>query len=59
VADELETLATHERGDVALGAGEEVVDTDEIGTALQQTVAQMGTEKAGSPGDEDSLFNVH
>ena len=45
--------------DVALGAGEEIVDADEIGAALQQALAQMRAEKAGPAGHQNALFEMH
>jgi hypothetical protein len=46
-------------GDVALGAGEEIVDADEVGASLQQALAQMRTEKSGSAGHENAFFEMH
>ena len=36
------------------GAGEEVVDAEDVGALRQQALAQMGAEKAGAAGDQNS-----
>jgi hypothetical protein len=59
VPHQFEALVADDMGDVALGAGEEIVDTDEIGAALQQALAQMRAEKARPAGHENSLFKMH
>ena len=55
VADELEVRATDEMLDVGFLTREEVVEADHLVALLDQTVAEMGAEKAGTAGDEDPL----
>ena len=45
--------------DVVLGAGEEVIDADDVITFVQQTAAQVRAEEAGSTGDEDAFSVMH
>jgi hypothetical protein len=52
-------LVTEEMRDIALSAGEKVVDADDIAAPLQEALAQMGAEKSGPAGDENALFKVH
>ena len=53
VAHQLEARVVEQMRDVALGAGEEVVDADDVVAAFEQPVAQMRAEKAGAAGDHD------
>src|SRR5262249_19056237 len=59
VTHQLEAIVADEMGDVALGAGEEIVDADEVGATLQQALAQMRAEKAGTAGHQNALFEMH
>jgi hypothetical protein len=44
----------------ARGAGEVIVDAQDVVTARQQPLAQMRAEKAGAAGDEDPLlYRLH
>ena len=53
----LQSLGTHgvQVSDVALLAGEQVVDAEHVLPALQQPVAQVRAEKAGAARDENAL----
>ena len=55
MAHELETRVVDQVLDVALGAGEEIVEAHDLMAALDQPVAQMRAEKAGAAGDKDPL----
>jgi hypothetical protein len=59
VTHQLEPLGADEMSDVALGAGEEVVDADDIRAPLQQSLAQMRAEEAGPAGHQNALFQMH
>jgi hypothetical protein len=52
VAHELEARAGTQRVDVVAGAGEEVVDAQDVVPLTDQPLAQMGPEEAGPPGHE-------
>jgi hypothetical protein len=41
------------------GTGEKVVDTDDIGPALEQAFAQMRAEKSGTAGHNHAGFKMH
>ena len=55
VADELEIRLAQEMGDIRLGAGEHVVEADDIAAARHQPLAEMRTDEAGPSGHEDAL----
>ena len=59
MAHQLEALGADEMRDVALGAGEEIVDADDVVAALQQALAQMRAEEPGPAGHEYPLFEMH
>ena len=59
VTYQLEPLSADEMGDVALGAGEEIIDADDVRAPLQQALAQMRAEEAGAAGHENTFFKVH
>src|SRR5690348_12930565 len=42
-------------GDIALGAGEEIIDADDFMALADQPVAQMRTQKARTSGDKNVL----
>jgi hypothetical protein len=56
---QFEALGADEMRDVAFGAGEEIVDSDEVGASLQQALAQMRAKKAGPAGHENGFFEMH
>jgi hypothetical protein len=45
--------------DVAPGAGEKVIDTDEVGAVFEQALAQMRAEKSGTAGHNHTGFEMH
>ncbi len=55
VAHQLEAGVAQQVRDVALAAGEEIVDTEHIVAAADQAIAQVRTEKAGAAGDQDAF----
>ena len=55
---ELEARVVVQVIDVALGAGEEVVDAEHLVALLEQAVAEVRAEEAGAAGDEDSLAGI-
>jgi hypothetical protein len=59
VAHQLEMLFADQVLDIALGPGEEIVDTDDIAARREQALAQMRAEKSGTAGDQDALFEMH
>ena len=58
VPDELEARVVVQVIDVALGAGEEVVDAEHLVALLEQAVAEVGAEEAGAAGHEDPLAGI-
>jgi hypothetical protein len=56
MAQELELRIAVQVGDVALLAGEQVVDAEYFLAAREQPVAQVGTEEARSTRDERAVF---
>jgi hypothetical protein len=45
--------------DIALRAGEEIVDAYDIPTIREQSLTEMRAEKASPPGDQYARFKVH
>jgi hypothetical protein len=44
--------------DVTTCSGEIIIDADDIGALLEQTLAQMRAEKSGSSSDQHTRFEV-
>ena len=58
VAHQLEMRVVEQVLDVALGAGEEVVDAQDVMTLCDQTIAQVAAEKAGATGHQNAFVSV-
>jgi hypothetical protein len=56
VADQFEVVTIQEMTDILLGAGEEIIQAEDIVRILQQAFAEVGTEKSGTAGDQDAHF---
>jgi hypothetical protein len=54
VAQELEPVIVEEVLDVLAGAGEEVVEADDLVAGAEQLLAEVRAEKSGAAGDEDA-----
>jgi hypothetical protein len=50
VAKELEIRISHQMGDISLGSRVEIVDTEDIVSVLEETLAEMGAQKPGPSG---------
>jgi hypothetical protein len=59
VADQIEAVVVDYAIDIAPGAGEEVIDADEVGAVLEQALAQMRAEKTGTAGHNHTGFEMH
>jgi hypothetical protein len=57
--DKLEVLVIEQMLDVAAGAGEKIVEADDIGAVVEQALAQMRAQKACATGDQNSCFEMH
>jgi hypothetical protein len=55
VPQELEARISEQMLDVASRTGEEVVDTEHLGSISQQALAEVRAEKPGATGDKDSV----
>jgi hypothetical protein len=55
VPDQLEVGFAQQVGDVRLLAGEKVVEADHVVPEFHQPLAQMGTEKPGTAGDQNTF----
>ena len=55
MAHQLEVRVVQQMSDVGPGAGIEVVDAQHFMAALDQPVAEMRAEEAGTTGDQDAL----
>jgi len=55
MAQEFEARMTNEVLDVALRAGEEIIETDHFVPGLDQPLAQMRTDESGASCDENRL----
>ena len=58
VPDDFKTMMIEHALDVTTCAGEIIIDADDIGALLEQTLAEMGAEKSGSSGDYDTRFEM-
>ncbi len=58
MAHEFEARMAVQVVDVALGAGEEIVDAEDFVSFRQQAVGQMRAQEPGASGDEDALAAV-
>jgi hypothetical protein len=54
VADEFEAFVIEEVLDVALAAGEEVVEADDFVAFVEEAFAEVGAEESGAAGNEDT-----
>ena len=59
MAEELEAGMTVQVVDVALGAGEKVVNAEHLVTLSEQSVDEVRAEEAGAAGDEDAFAAVN
>ena len=55
VPDEFEIRRFQQVSDVALLAGEEIVEADHVVACLDHPLAQMGAQKAGPAGNQDAV----
>ena len=53
MAQQLEARMANQVFDIALGAGEEVVEANDIVAACDQTIAQVRTQKACAPRNQN------
>jgi hypothetical protein len=58
VPDEFESGISNEMLNVRLATGEKIIQTDDIVSLFDKTVAEMGAEKPGSSGNQDTHKNV-
>jgi hypothetical protein len=58
VTNQLEQRVAHQVGDVALGAGEEIVDAEHVMAISQQSIAQVRAQEAGAAGNENLLHGA-
>jgi hypothetical protein len=59
MADQLEVLVIEQVLDVLSGAGEEIVDAEDIGALRQQPFAQMRPEKPGPARHQNAPLKMH
>jgi len=50
MAKELKIRIPYQVGDISLGSREEIVDTEDIVSVLEETLAEMGTQEPGPSG---------
>ncbi len=55
VAHQLEVGVVEQVGDVVLGAGEEVINADDVMAVGEEAFAQVAAQEAGAAGDEDAF----
>ena len=55
VAHQLEVGVVEQVGDVVLGAGEEVIDADDVMAVGEEAFAEVTAQEAGAAGDEDAF----
>ena len=54
MAHQLEVRMVEQMSDVVFGAGEEVVQTDDVVTVVQQSFTEMRAQETGAAGDKDA-----
>jgi len=59
VPNKLEPMMVEHMINVALRASEEIVDAYDVPTISEQSLTEMRTEKAGSPGNQYARFKMH
>ena len=59
MTDQIEAMVVDHAIDVAAGAGEKVIDADDIGAVFEQALAQMRAEKSGAAGHNHAGFEMH
>ena len=59
MADQIEAVVVDDAIDVAAGAGEKVIDADQVGAVREQALAQMRAEKSGAAGHNHPGFEMH
>ena len=42
-----------------MGAGEEIIDADDVGALVQQALAEVRAQEAGAAGHQNALFEMH
>jgi hypothetical protein len=57
VPDEFESGIANEMVNVRLATGEKIIQTDDIVSLFDKSVAEMGAEKPGSSGNQDTHKN--
>jgi hypothetical protein len=58
VPDDFKTMMIEHALDVTPRSGEIIIDADDIGALLEQTLAEMRAEKSGSSSDQHTRFEV-
>jgi hypothetical protein len=59
VTHELELVVIEQMVDIALRAGEEVVDANDVRALREQAIAEVRAEEAGAPGNQYARFKRH
>ena len=55
VPHEFETLVLHQRQDIGLGAGEQIIGANDVMPLIEQDLAEVRTEKTGAAGNENAF----
>jgi hypothetical protein len=58
VPDDFKTTMIEHALDVTTGSSKIIIDANDIGALLEQTFAEVGTEKSGSSGDQHARLEV-
>ena len=56
---EFEARMIFELMDIAVGAGEEVVDTQHVRAAFNEPFTEVGPKKSGAAGNKNALLEMH
>jgi hypothetical protein len=59
MADKFKAMVIEQVIDVAARAGEKIIDADDAGAVLEQSLAKMRTQKSSPAGHKYARFKVH
>src|SRR5262249_47549483 len=59
VTHELEVVVIEQMLDIALRAGEEIIDANDVGAIREQTIAEVRAEETGASGNQYERFKMH
>jgi hypothetical protein len=59
MTNKLKPTVVEQMIDVALRAGEEIIDANDVRAACEQAITEMRAEEASTPGNQYAHFKIH